>query len=96
MSTIAFNQLLGGIEDDDAREELRQFNIDEKIFDGIPTDVRRDIFAGETVSFKPLALLKSYYSNIYFYERLVANDCVPSRGYDSTVVPNILFNLSQG
>jgi hypothetical protein len=54
MSAIAFNQLLGGIEDDDARVELRQLNIDEKILDGIPTDVRRDIFAGETVSFKPL------------------------------------------
>jgi hypothetical protein len=54
MSAIAFNQLLGGIEDDDARGELRQLNIDERILDGIPTDVRRDIFAGETVRFKPL------------------------------------------
>lgn len=54
MSATSFNQLLGGIADVRARQELKRLNIDEKILEGIPADVRKAIFAGESVSFKPL------------------------------------------
>lgn len=54
LSATAFNQLLGGVKDEDARNKLKDLNIDETILDGIPAGVREDIFGGESVSYKPL------------------------------------------
>ena len=62
MSATAFHQLLGGVNDGDARNELRDLGIDESVLNGIPDHVREDVFGGEKVSYRPLEewILETY------------------------------------